>query len=339
VRFGIASRESRKRRNRLLAGKASWTDLRNYSKFTKYGMKQDFYEKMIMYFDPKVHFADVEDARFFGKGEGMYTLNSYRNVTLFARDKKLLAFEKVYLRESPDFKKMYWFYEEIYPQIESRLEIPEVILIKGNALAIVYFDWFEDLSVPARNDIMDAYKTVSDTLDNVVVSNDANEQKVISDFTVNSFFRTKFVKARAWLTRHMGPNKSLYLKQICKNISENRSIRRGFIHGDLNTANLTIKGLIDFDYCGYHPKAYEHASFITGHLKFEELTDFYDVCSSMNINMKDHDEMLALLFFYFVFSCRKNRKASDKFLQVIWRELDGHAKKMGIYGDGDMDYV
>jgi len=293
-------------------------------------MEQDLYEKMIMYYDPEVHFADVEDAGFIGQGEGTYTLNSYRKVTLLVGDKKLPAFEKVFLRDAPDFKKMYWFYEEIYPQIDSRLEIPELILIKGDVLAVVYFDWFEDLSLPAKKNIIHVYNNVSDILDDLVVSDNLKDQKVISDFTVNSFFRTKYVRARTWLKTHLGQNSSLYLNQICKNISENSSIKRGFIHGDLNTTNLTKKGLIDFDYCGYHPKAYEHASFITGRFKFMDMADFFNKCRSMNVNLKDHDEMLALLFFYFVFSCRKNRKASDTFLKVIWRELDGHAKKMGI---------
>ncbi len=302
-------------------------------------MRQDLYEKMITHYDPLVHFDDVEDAGFVGKGEGLHSLNSYRKVTLLVGGKKLQAFEKVYLRDSPDFKKMHWFYEEIYPQIGSRLEIPKVILIKGSALAVVYFDWFEDLSNPATNKIIDVYNYVSDILDDMVVSNNLIEQKVISDFTVNSFFRTKFKRAHSWLRLHMGQKNSLFLNQICKNISENSSIRRCFIHGDLNTTNLTNKGLIDFDYCGYHPKAYEHASFITGRFIFKNKTDFFNACRSMKVNLNDHDEMLALLFFYFVFSCRKNRKARDSFLKVIWRELDGHAKIMGIYVDGDIDHV
>jgi len=297
-------------------------------------MEQDLYEKMIMYYDPEVHFADVEDAGFIGQGKGVYSLNSYRKVTLLVGDKKLPAFEKVFLRDSPDFKKMSWFYEEIYPQIGSHLDIPEIILIKGKRLAVVYFVWFEDLSVPGKDCIIDVYKKVSGILDKVEVSNDMAKQKVISDFSVSSFFHPKYKRAQTWLSVHMGPDNTQHLELICKSVSENSSVKWGFVHGDLNATNLTNTGLIDFDYCGFHPKMFEYASFIRFHFRLKNRTDFYEVCRSMDLPLQNRDEMLALLFFYFVLSFSKGGKASNDFLKTIWSELEGHAKRMGILRDG-----
>ncbi len=324
VRLGIATRESRNRRNKLLAGTATWKDLRNYTKFARYGLPHNDYERIIMSYDPEVCFDDVVDARFMGKGEGLYSLNSYRRVILKIGTDRVHCFEKVYLRDSADYIKMAWFYDEIYPQLQNVLEIPSRILTRGDSLAVVYFQWFDDLATPNRKDIVEAYLHVSDLLDKVHVKKEHQREKVISDFRINTFFSTKPKKARAWLKNNEGVQAIVQLDDICNRIASESPDRSGFVHGDLNKANLTKKGLIDFDYCGFHPKAFEHAAFVTRFFKPESMNGLYKVFESINADPANHDEKLKLLFFCFVFYLRKRRRPNDRFLHLLWKELSEH---------------
>src|SRR5690554_161271 len=77
------------------------------------------YERVIQEYDEELHFPEHlwnSGKSFIGRGYGANTLNTYRKVLLEGEP----AFEKVYFKKYPDYKKCKYFYAHIRNTLEEK---------------------------------------------------------------------------------------------------------------------------------------------------------------------------------------------------------------------------
>jgi len=317
-KLGVMAKRARERRIRLRKGTADWKDLRNYSKVAKYANDHDEYEAFIRNYDKNITFDGITSAEFIGDGRGLASLNSYRRVVFKNGQNNVSYFEKVYLRSSVEYIKMSWFYQEVYPQIKNRLLIPGKMAEYGDKIAVVYFEWIEDIRPIHEREMIKKFKDLKNIFREVEISSASLENEYITNVELDSNFGPIYPKAEHWLYRHEGATAVSHLRAIKQFVIHSNRVERSFAHGDINKNNFFDWGVIDFDYCGYFPNGFEEALLMT-RMGFRVKPSNIDaVLEEHGYHEMTREEKISLLFFCFVNLNRKRAKASYDELKKLW---------------------
>lgn len=214
-----------------------------------------FYDDLIKIFIPTWN-VKYEDIKFFGKGMGESSLDTYRKVKI----KEEWYYEKIYFNEYSDLKNVLWFSENIseYLSLEIQTANPDIIF-KGRELTILYFPFLE-LSPLSENNIETQLIEFSKKL--LDISKQEKIQAIIEkspSFTKN--FKNHFLYQRnIEIAINMFIENKIDFRTIEESIEKSMKV---VTHGDLNEGNgFQNNILIDWDSFGFYPIGLEVASLI-----------------------------------------------------------------------------
>lgn len=324
----LISREIRALKEKLLSDKASWNDLVSYAKIADYDSNHSFYESMLKAYDPSLDFKNIKGINYVGSGYGIASLNCYRRVDLQIKNKSVHCFEKVYIRNSMDFKKMKWFYDSIAPQVKDKVRVPALLNVNGVRLGVTYFEWIESNQC-AEDEIVTRFLEVVSHLKHIEVDVGLKKTSPVTCYSDDLLFNIYFERAKNWLRENFDVEQTAVLEKIHRLILKDKSIERRFVHGNISRSNLLSPNiLIDFDSCGYYPFEYEVSSFLTSTFTFETLELFYERFHAIEESCRIKLNERVLLYFTFIFNMRFKKsegegfiRLRDRFLHELWRHI------------------
>lgn len=105
-------------------------------------LNHEAYERVLSAYDAELSFRwGALKSEFVGAGKGRYTLNSYRKIVM----QDSVLFEKIYQRDSVDWRKCDFFYGYVLPGLCSdELNVPRLLdVVSGERLVVARFDFVE----------------------------------------------------------------------------------------------------------------------------------------------------------------------------------------------------
>lgn len=215
-------------------------------------LNHEAYERVLGAYDSGLNFSqEALERHFVGAGRGRYTLNSYRKIVM----QGATLFEKIYLRDSVDWRKCDFFYEHVLPGLcGDELSVPRLLdVVSGEHLVVSRFDFVEFLVVDER-DYIDRLVSVTQRLasfecDSALVSCE------LKSLELHFGFERCFRKTQAVLEQ-AGEKNSLLLqmKGRCE------TMPRFVGHGDLSLPNMGVGSIVlDWDNFGFYPPGFDLA--------------------------------------------------------------------------------
>lgn len=258
----------------------------------------DAYERILSAYDTGLSFRSGAIGRdFVGAGKGRYTLNTYRKIVM----QESALFEKVYLRDSVDWRKCNFFYEYILPDLYGHeMSVPGLLdVVSGERLVVSRFE-FVDFSAIDECDYIDRLAAVTQRLASVEYDT-ALVPEEFKSLELHFGFERCMRKTQVVLEQ-AGESSAVLLrmKRHCE------AMPRFVGHGDLSLPNMGVGSVVlDWDNFGFYPPGFDLA---LGAVLKGELLDA-DALSSMvervfpSFSKRCTFEMLwfSFVFFYCVF--------------------------------------
>lgn len=310
-------------KNRILEN-PNWNLLKKYSFIAQFHRNHRFYEAAISKYD-NISFSDVEGITFLANGAGSNSLNSYRIVNLTIGDKQFECFEKIYLSDSIQLKKVLWFYKVVYPQIEKNVSCPEIRLIKGDKISIVYFEWIKnDNKSFQETDMLTFYcDQLFNSFKQINIGADYLEDDNYLAFKFDEMFIVSHSFTLLWLKQNYSQKEIDQFVEIYSIILNCRT--KIFTHGDIGPSNIINNHLIDFDNCGMYVEGFEFATILYKSYKLSHISQLYDKLKLYKEKTKNDISVLPFLFFTFVFYAGKRAIIlEDALLKELFTELVNH---------------
>lgn len=313
----------------ILEDNEIWYELKRYSNVLSIANNLILYDYILAVLIPKGNDELlIHNASFFGSGKGTNTLNSYRKV--YSEDG--VFFEKVYRTNSSDLKKMTWFYNEIYPYLNTEIIKTPALrkVIKGKVISAVYFDFVDFKTLSKSSMLFRAFEVIKHLM---TLTHELKKTNTTLDFE-NGYqnmivkFDDIYVKtARVYVEKEF-KNHELFDKILQYLLSSNYFLA----HGDLNSKNILGENyLIDWDSTGIYPIGMDMGKALNW-FYLSNTISVNDVTQIIEDNFKDYFDsdvynnfLLGSLFFCFLFRASeitfgKNDISSDV-LNPFYREL------------------
>ena len=300
---------------KLKTDQFTWNDLKRSSFFFNYYLSPRAYENLLTKYDSKLNFDFLKRNCVFlevlpGKNQ---TLNSYRKVKI--KGAHGCFFEKVYLIDSLDFVKVKFFYQKIYSLLSNTTYIPSVRFVYGNKVVIAYYDWIDGYEPSSDKQLLSFYSCFQQNLNGVYLEKELIDS-VLYDFTLEPMYLDGVKKTLLNLK-----DSSSLLRCIEKELLSYKLVESQFAHGDFISRNISSNlDLIDFDKCGFYPKGYDLAYFMSKSFCFDSVEQLIDFASQYE--SLEGKKIVAFLFFYLIFYSRGIVfKPKKIFLQSIYLRL------------------
>lgn len=261
-----------------------------------------FYNSILRNFVPSWDIY-VQDARFYGKGMGESSLNTYRKVKINGE----AYLEKIYFNSFTDLEDVLWFTEVLSDWLSEEIHIvkPKKIF-KGERISILYFPFLKLKKFPAdKNE--SGQIAFSEKL--YCLSNKKNYKAMESQAPS----RLKNYRKHFLYQRNIDEAKQLFKKYEinCQQIETSiQSYKKVLTHGDLNQGNgFQNNILIDWDAFGFYPLGLDAAYiYYRNHLREggeETAFEWLDRRYKQRILSEDWSSFRkSFLYFSFVFTCK-----------------------------------
>lgn len=301
-------------RKRVRAGHPDWLTLKTYSTFCRYDERHEDYERLLQEFDSELKFPASTRSQFFGDGFGDGSLNSYRIVQHGGQK----YFEKIYLKESPDFKNSVWFYRDVQPKLsEAGLRTPRLdAIIEGRFLSIVRVELVEDAQPITRAEALRFYQEQFHTMYDV---ERAQVHGPGRSFTKHTLYLDGKRKAAAYGAA------SLYESGATLTAMEEatRGATLMFCHGDWYSKNVNREGIVfDWDRCGFYPAGFDLGYCLSKSFRAESLSELdRAIHQSIPVSLRSQCVPAAWFFCLVFYSRRIGVRSSDAFLRALYDEV------------------
>lgn len=290
---------------RIASADMSWVELKAQAQ--AYRLLDDHYgyEKLLQAYDGlNYHFLSTKALKleFIGYGLGDDSLNVFRKVTL----QNKVLFEKVYLIESADFKRLEWFENHVRSELD---KLPYLIpkidsIFKGNKLAITYFDFLDQ---PLDNLTCPQYQLLTMAKDVNALKLDQLAQQAfpynVADFTEIPIYQKSKQALQHWMQNQGMDSRKIqeYEKRI---LEMPRVLNHGDLHGK-NTGNPNI--IIDWDRVGPYPVGFDVGYILSNTLIFSCVDDWKTLEERLikSSSFERNQLLFAINYFSLIFYIRK----------------------------------
>ena len=250
----------------LLGNKLSRKQFKVLTAYLRISGWHRVYEHVLKRYDKKLSFPEnlqEEGKTFTGRGYGANTLNTYRKVYLGGEP----AFEKVYFKKYPDFKKCKYFYDQVRDKLQEKgIHTPELLSIReGKKLALMYFQYIDlpKKQSTLEQDVQRAL-SISQTLGQIEVESPCMKDAFLLDFESDPMVKKRLRLLRKKIRaefREAGiedpaPRKELK-KLALQFLQDLKQGERILQHGDLYWDNFSHSHVIDWDRMGLYPFGYD----------------------------------------------------------------------------------
>ena len=274
------------------SGNADWPILKKYSTFCRYDESHKEYKSLLQEFDPALRFPDTTYAQFIGDGFGDGSLNSYRLVHIHNKH----YFEKIYLKESLDYKNIMWFYMNIQRIIASAgLESPAFgYLVEGDRLSVVYSEFINDTRLIPRTSAMSYYKKKFHIFNNI---NPQSDDMHAFNFINHVLYQDGKRKAIKFISQSCDEGFEA-VSIMEKKVNNAMTI---FSHGDWYLKNINRKGIVfDWDRCGYYPAGFDLAYCFSKSFKVISLTGLNRIINKVAPSILSTECIPVIWYFCFI---------------------------------------
>jgi hypothetical protein len=254
---------------------------------------------------------DIANKTFVGDGYGEGTLDTYRKIEL---KNSTVLFEKIYFKDSMDYKKMCFFYENVLDYLVKKgVSTPALhSLTQGNLLAVAYLPFVELSDVDADNYEITAIK-LAEKIKNIHVNPVEGADDFLFDLDYAVMFKNG-IQAVNNLTESNIEIRTKFQSVYAYVLKQDRFLQ----HGDLNPRNIYTNYLIDWDEFGMYPEGYDIGYILSYGQKLRGT--FFNQEHIDTIMVKfSHTNVVNLLFFVIVFSCKYNLFESK---EVLFKCID-----------------
>lgn len=216
-------------------------------------MDHEAYERVLSAYDAALSFRPgALESDFVGSGKGRYTLNSYRKIVL----QDSVLFEKIYLRDSVDWRKCSFFYKHVLPGLHGdELSVPRLLdVVSGERLVVSRFDFVEFLAIDER-DYIDRLVSITQRLASFEYSS-ALVPEEFESLDLHFGFERCLRKTQVVLEQQTGEKNSVLfqMKGRCE------AMPRFVGHGDLSLPNMGVGSIVlDWDNFGFYPPGFDLA--------------------------------------------------------------------------------
>lgn len=286
------------------------------------------YERVLQIYDQELQFPEnlwSSGKSFIGRGYGANTLNTYRRVLLDGEP----AFEKVYFKKYPDYKKCKFFYDHVRDQLKEKgFEAPELLSVReGKKLALMYFQYID--LVKEQDDMQDGLEralAISRALSEINVRDLVVKEAFLLDFESDPMVKRRLRLLNKKLKaefREAGMEDSGQRKKLKKLISEVlQKLKKGervLQHGDLFQDNFSRSYVIDWDRMGMYPFGYD-LGLILAFYKLQERVrvtplDIMEEIDQMGIY--EPEQVRAVYFFAVLFLISRSQPNQQNFTELV----------------------
>ena len=233
-------------------GRQGFAHIKTYADRCARQMDHEAYERVLSAYDAALSFRrGALESDFVGSGKGRYTLNSYRKIVL----QDSVLFEKIYLRDSVDWRKCNFFYKHVLSALSGdELSVPRLLdVVSGERLVVSRFE-FVDFRAIDESDYIDRLVSVTRRL----ASFEYDSTLVLGEFKsleLHFGFERCLRKTQAVLEQ-IGEKNSVLLK-----MKERCEAMPRFVgHGDLSLPNMGVGSIVlDWDNFGFYPPGFDLA--------------------------------------------------------------------------------
>lgn len=285
------------------------------------------YERVIQEYDEELHFPEHlwnSGKSFIGRGYGANTLNTYRKVLLEGEP----AFEKVYFKKYPDYKKCKYFYDHIRNTLEEKgIQAPELLCVReGKKLALMYFQYIDLEDEPHKPHDMHRALAISRALSEIEIQDVGSKKAFLLDFESDPMVKKRLRLLNKKLKaefREAGMEDSSGRKALKKLIQEFlQDLKEGervLQHGDLFWDNFSSSYVIDWDRLGLYPFGYD-LGLILAFYKLQGKTQVspQDILEEIALMGFDKPQQVrALYFFAVLFLISRSKPNEHNFTKLV----------------------
>lgn len=293
------------------AGPIDWPTLVRYSTFCRFDERHANYESILKAFDPALRLPDSSNCAFLGDGFGGGSLNAYRRVDIDG----VPCFEKVYLKDSPDYRNSLRFYRDVQtPLAHAGLKSPAFLrAVEGDTLSVVYSALVRSAAPTTKAKAISRYRKHFDRLMRVEIPSTPAWNTA---FTDHALYQDGVEKAAAFISASLGEDPAI-LSTLETSMGEAIMV---FSHGDWYRKNINTRGVVfDWDRCGMYPAGFDLAYCFSKSLKVESIVDLDRAIKRHAPRFVRTACMPALIFFSLIFYARRvGVQAPDSFLRELY---------------------
>lgn len=282
-----------------------------------------FYKDLFCRVEPQLqrHFQqNCEEAEFLADtGRVAGNVNIFRKLQYRSLSGPVLAFEKIYRRNSPDLKRLQWVYRNLWGRTPCRM--PQIIeIVQGRRLSVVLFA-FEAFAPATAEGLFEIMRRMTAFSMAYPVSAFAHVDAVMLDMP-KLYRQRREDLSRNLITAGFGDADMAQTEAACMDTVH------VFNHADLHRFNVGQNGMIyDWDSSCFAPAAHDPGRTMASIRTFRHLSGLHGFISKQLQRdlVQERSEVARIIFFYLVYAAKRKLTEEDdaalRSLRTMFREV------------------